>query len=242
MRNRASQAHKEKYNMSEIEKPGVEQEIAAPSDEEVVVELQEEEEEPKKGSAEYNFRELRKITEEQKKALDQQQQRIRELEYGNQREAPKKEDDPLSRLTDDDWLTVGQAKKLALREVEDLLAKRERDTLEDRVRLKFKDYDDVVSDENVAKLIEDDNDLADALRNSPNPYTTAYKLIRKSNFYKENEEGKKYKAETNNIQKNNSKPVSSNAVSAKPLAKANSYAQADLTDLYKEMQEYARRR
>ena len=54
------------------ENENVEQEVVQPSEEEVVVELQEDEEEPKKGSAEYNFRELRKITEDQKKALEQQ--------------------------------------------------------------------------------------------------------------------------------------------------------------------------
>ncbi len=235
--------------MTEVENTDVEQEIVDPNDQEVVVSLQDDEpEEPKKGTAEYNFKELRKKVEAQEKetaeakriALEYQQ-RLRELEYGSRREEPKEEDD-LADLSSDDWLTVKQAEKLILRKAEELLAKKEFETLEDRVRLKFKDYDDVVSDENVAKLIEDDSDLAETLRNSPNPYTAAYKLIKKSNFYKEAEEGKKYKAETTNIQKNNTKPVSSNAVATKPLAKANSYAQADMNELYREMQESARRR
>ena len=230
--------------MSEIENTDVDQEVVSPADEEVVVDV-DESEEPKKGSSEYNFRELRSQLESQKRVVDEQQHRIRELEYGSAKPESPTDDIDLDKLDGDDFLTVKQAKQMALRQAEELLKKRDFDQLEDRVRMKFKDYDDVVSEENVKKLVEDDNDLADTLRNSPNPYTVAYKLIKKSHFFKESEDGKKYKDETNSLKKNAQKPGSSNSVSAKPLAQASAYANRgaqDMNELYREMTEYASRR
>lgn len=230
--------------MSEIENTDVDQEIVSPTDEEVVVDV-DESEEPKKGSSEYNFRELRSQSDALKRVVDEQQQRIRELEYGSAKPESPQDDIDLDKLDGDDFLTVKQAQKLALRQAEELLRKRDFDQLEDRVRMKFKDYDDVVSEENVKKLVEDDDELADTLRHSPNPYTAAYKLIKKSHFFKEAEDGKKYKDEVNSLKKNAQKPGSSNSVAAKPLAQANAYASRggpEMNELYREMTEYASRR
>lgn len=230
--------------MSEIENSDVVQVVVDPADNGVVEEHVDEE--PKKGSPEYNFRELREKMEAQTKLINEQQNRIRDLE-NSPKYQPQEEEadyDDLDSLSKDDYLTVKQAEKLALRKAEELIKQREIETLEDRIRLKYKDYDDVVNNENVQKLIEDDQVLADALRYSPDPYSTAYKLIKKSTFYKEKQEGEKYKDEAKSIQKNSQKPVSSNAVQSKPLARANAYAAMDkqeMDSLFQEMITCARR-
>jgi hypothetical protein len=231
--------------MSEIENQDVEQEVVSPADEEVVVNVDEQAEEPKKGSSEYNFRELRRQLDEQKRLVDEQQHRIRELEYGSTKDESPNDDIDLSKLADDDLLTVKQAQKIALRQAEQLLQQRDFDQLEDRTRLKFKDYDEVVTEENVKKLIEDDNELADTLKNSPNAYAAAYKLIKKSAFYKDGADSKKYKEEAKNIQKNATKPGSANSVSSKPLSQVNAYASRgahEMNEIYREMVEFASRR
>ena len=46
------------------------------------------------------------------------------------------------------------------------------------MRLKFKDYDEVVTEDNVKRLIEDDADLADSIRRSSNPYANTYRSIK----------------------------------------------------------------
>ena len=123
------------------------------------------------------------------------------------------------------------------------MAEREYATAEDRARLKYRDYDDVVTEDNVRELIEDDPDVADAIRNAANPHITAYKLIRKTTAGREKPPKKSMDAEK--IVKNAQKPISSNAVQTRPLASANSYAfsgEDERKALYNEMMQAARRR
>lgn len=200
--------------MSEDQIQDVEQEVVAPESQEVGEE-QRASQEPQKGSPEYNFREMRKT-------LELQQRQIRELESALSHKAQDSYQDEEQELAGDDFLTVKQAEKLALRKAQELIQQREIATLEDRTRLKFKDYDEVVTEENVKQLIEDDRELAHALHNSPNPYATAYKLIKKSSFYKGAEEmSKKRTSDAERIAKNTQKPASANSVPPRPLAEAN---------------------
>lgn len=224
--------------MSEDQTQDVVEEIVAPESKETG-EKQEVSQEPQKGSPEYNFREMRK-------ALEEQQRKIRELEGAlSQQNTPSQQDED-EHFNPDDFLTVKQAEKLALRKAQELIQQREVATLEDRVRLKFRDYDDVVSEDNVKQLIEDDPDIATTLQSSPNPYAAAYKLIKKSSFYKGAEDmAQKRAKEAERIAKNTQKPASANAIPSKPLAEANRFAansDTEMKALYKEMMEYASRR
>lgn len=224
--------------MSEDQTHDVVEEVVAPESQETG-QKQEVSQEPQKGSPEYNFREMRR-------ALEEQQRRIRELEGALTQSTAKSQQDEDEHLNADDFLTVKQAEKLALRKAQELIQQREVDILEDRMRMKFKDYDDVVSEENVKQLIEDDHDLAVTLQNSPNPYAAAYKMIKKSAFYKGAEEMSQKRAkEAERITKNTQKPASVNAIPSKPLAEASKFAQfneQEMKALYKEMMESASRR
>ncbi len=196
--------------------------------------------EPSRGSPEYNFREMRKLIEEQSR-------KIRDLEDTRYQSAPyqQEEVDDLATLRKDDFLTVAQAEKLALRKAEELLHQREIATQEDQVRLRNSDYDQVVNEDNIKQLIEDDRDLVDTLKSAPNPYASAYKLIKKSNFYNQREEMQKKKSmEADKLLKNVNKPQSSNAIQSKPLAEANSFimSKAMRDEVAKEMYESAKRR
>jgi len=220
----------ENQNVEEVVQPETEAVQASP----------ESPKEPQKGSAEYNFREARK-------AIEERNRRIQELEYQLQNQQQSQvshdESDELEDVGADDYLTRRQAEQLALRKAQELIAAQEKNTLEDRTRGKFKDYDDVVTDENVRELIEDDRDLADSISNSPNPYATAYKMIKKSSFYQD--KGKKPSREEEKIVKNSQKPVSANAIQSRPLAQANNYAfgsEDERRALYREMTEFASRR
>lgn len=201
--------------------------VVEPSEPEVTSEQSEQEEvskEPAYGSQEYNFRELRRIAEEQ-------QRELRELRAQVQRPVQQEEPDD----DEDDFLTKKQ--------VREMLQQQEQASLEDKMRIRFKDYDDVVTDENIKKLIENDDDLADSIRRASNPYATAYKLVRKSAFYSDEQKLKsKKQSDVEKIHKNSQKPASANAAT-KPLQNANSYAnmsKSEMDALYKEMIECAR--
>lgn len=188
-----------------------------------------------------NFRELRRI-------LKEQQTRIRELEQvaaPRYQEALPPEEEEESINPDDipTWKQVQKAiKKEAEKRAREIVGEHHAMTAEDRFRAKNRDYDEVVTEDNVRQLVDDDPVLADTIRNSPNPYEAAYKLIKKTSFYKKPEGA----SDAKRIQENAKKPVSSNAVKTeRPLAAAHSWAtmgESDRNALYKEMQDCARRR
>lgn len=226
--------------MSEDENMNV-AEVVQPSEAETV---QDEIQQPARGSKEYNFAEQRKLIEEQRRLLREYEERDRQRSYGPPQPEPE---DELEAIGKDELVSRKQAEKLietiATRKAQELMAQQEYATAEDRVRLKYKDYDDVVTQDNVKELIEDDLEVSETIKSSPNPYAAAYKLIKKSNFY--HEKGKKKSPEAEKIVKNAQKPVSSNAVQARPLSGANNYAFAsdgERDSMYKEMMEAARRR
>lgn len=223
--------------MSEDVKPDVE-EVVQPTETEAVVKESEQPKEPEKGSTEYNFREARKIMSEQNRRIHELEEHLRSSAANSAQ--PK---DELEGVSDDEFLTRKQAEAIALRKAQELLQEQEYSTLEDRMRLKFKDYDDIVTEEHVKELIEDDRDLADSIKSSPNPYATAYKLIKKSAFYQD--KGKKPNKDAEKLVKNAQKPVSSNAVQSRPLSNANAFAFSSKEEkdaLYREMMQAASRR
>lgn len=223
-------------SMSEDENDNVEA-VVEPSETETTQEDSVQQKEPQKGSKDYNFAEARRIMQEQNRRIAELEERAR---YYQQPVAEQK--DELEGLGQDEVLTRRQAEAIALRKAQEMLAERDHATAEDRARLKFRDYDDVVTDQNVRELIEDDPDLADAIRNATNPHMTAYKLIKKT---KPAEKMVKKSMEAEKIIKNAQKPVSSNAVQTRPLASANSYAALGAEErqaLYREMMESSSRR
>ena len=190
--------------MSEDENMNVE-EVVQPLEAETTQEDSYEQKEPQKGSKDYNFAEARRIMQEQNRRIAELEERAR---YQH-REPVAEPKDELEGLGPDEILTRRQAEAIALRKAQEMMAERDLATAEDRARLKFRDYDDVVTDQNVKDLIEDDPDLADAIRNSSNPHATAYKLIKKT---KPQMKEVKKSMEAEKILSNAKKPVSSNAI------------------------------
>ncbi len=223
--------------MTEEENPSVEA-VAEPSTTEMEPESRTQE--PVKGSKDYNFAEARRLMQEQSRRI----QELEAREYQRSQATQAEPVDELAGLGQEDYLTRKQAEALAIRKAQELMAQQEYATAEDRARLKFKDYDEVVTDENIEDLIKDDHEVAELIKSSQSPYATAYKLIKKSAFF--NEKSKKRPNDAaDKVAKNTQKPVSSNAVQARPLAQANSYAFSSAEEkqqLYNEMMGYANRR
>lgn len=193
-----------------------------------------------------NFRELRHIVREQ-------QRQIRELEaqrhYQAQAAKDDDDDDDDFGLADDDIPSWGQIQKAidkrAEKKAREAIQKNSAEFEEDRVRIRHKDYDEVVTEENIKNLVDDDPVLATAIRNSANPYEAAYKLIKKSAFYKESASTKNSPV-AKKIDENSAKPKSSHSIQTeRPLAAAHSFASMDEKDrqaLWREMQNCSSRR
>jgi len=129
----------------------------------------------------YNWGEARRKMQDLERKAQEQDELIRRL----QAQAPKEKDD-LEDLTDDDIVTVSQAKKLAAKmayQVADQVVKqKDLSTLEDRINTKFPDFQDIVSKDAIERLKSDEPELALSLANMQDPYqqaVAAYKLLKK---------------------------------------------------------------
>jgi hypothetical protein len=212
------------------------QEVVQPTE----AENQGEAQQPQRGSKEYNFAELRAETERKQRRIDELEYQIRRSQEPVQSQPNR---DPLAGLSKEDYATIEAVEALAERKVEERLQAQEAAFREDRARIKFKDYDDVVTEDNLKQLIGEDVELYESLQNSSDPYVAAYKMVKKSAFY--HDKGKKRNVDAEKLEKNVQKPVNANAVQTRPLAAATSFqsmSEQERHALWKETQDYASRR
>jgi hypothetical protein len=180
-----------------------------------------------KKDQEYNWRRMRE-------AMEDMQQRNRLLEERLNETYNKKnseEDDfsEIDKLPDDELLTKGQTKKLAMQAARkaaqdaaaEIAKKRDLDTLDDRVRLKYPDYGAVVSSENLEEL-KNDPLFVKSLKGLADPYDQAcfvYEQLKLRGIKPE------LALEKKQLEHNAAKPRSQQSLGgASPLHSANAYA------------------
>lgn len=102
-----------------------------------------------------------------------------ELLRSNQLAQPKQQArDQFADMSDDEVLTVGQAKKF----VSQLGQQQKAEVEELKMATQYPDYADTVK-KYLPEVIKENPELRDAIVNSPNPYRTAYILAKKSDSY-----------------------------------------------------------
>ena len=178
----------------------------APESEEQHAERQQpqQEETSKRKDADYNWQEARRRMADLERIAREQQQTIERL---SKSQAPE---DDLSSLSNDDILTVAQAKKLnEYRSKKDQMEfQRQKEEI---LKLKYPDIDQVLSQENIAYFEQNEPELAESLLSLQDPIKmkqAAYKLIKKTIPPTTPPSMEKKKAELNA-----KKPVSVQAVS-----------------------------
>lgn len=240
---------KGKHMSDEVEE-NVEQEVAqaaVPAEESASAEeLQKAEAFAKKSDdQDRNWKEARRKMQELERKSKEQEELIQRLT------APKveKEDDDLDKIGDEDIVTKAQARKLASRMAEEIAQKvikqREASTVDERLQIKYPDFAQVVTKENIELLKETEPELAESLGYNPDPYKqgiAAYKLLKKAGL-EGNPKGSL--PEKQKAVQNGQKPVSVNAVT-KQSAIGNAHLfENGLTkelksSLWKEMQQAAK--
>lgn len=187
---------------------------------------------------EKNWREIRQTLKE----LRRENQALREqlTPRAQQEEAEEEEEG-----TEESLVTNKKLQK-ALSRIEQKLFEKERESVEDRVRVKFPDFDEVVTPENVEYLQKNDPELALSLRSLANdPFKqamAAYKMLKRTDYYL-NRNTMNDKAK---IAENKQKPSSVQAVRKQgALSEANRFANGLTPELksqlWKEMQESGKR-
>lgn len=132
--------------------------------------------------------------------------------------------------SEDDLSTVGLTRKLAKKEaqsiVKEFMTKKEAEFAEQMARLKYPDYDAVVSNDNLQRLVQTAPELAKMLMNNPDP-VGAYKLLKQVSLGSQ---------EAAQLKENQAKPRSVQSVGqTSALSQANAFAQGLTPDLRKQL-------
>jgi hypothetical protein len=161
-----------------------------------------------------NWKETRRKMQELERRAKEQEELISQLK------APQKasQEDELDKLGDEDIVTKGQARKLATKMAEEIaqrvIRERENATVEERLNLKFQDFNQVVTRENIELLKETEPELAMSLSHNSDQYSqgiAAYKLLKRLGIGTE-EMPKEQVREKQKAIANSQKPISVNAV------------------------------
>jgi len=151
-----------------------------PSESDQSTERQQEQQSTRNDQA-YNWGEARRKMQELERKAQEQDELIRRLQDNRPREKDELED-----LTDDDIVTVSQAKKLAAKMAQEVaqnvVRQKDLSTLEERIQIKFPDFEQVVSAKAIDDLKKDEPELAYSLASMQDPYqqaVAAYKLLKK---------------------------------------------------------------
>lgn len=243
-------------HMTDENQEGVEQEIvqeAIPSATEApsAEELQKAEAFAKKSQNDQdrNWKEARRKMQELEAKAKEQEEVIKKLTT----KAPLEEDDELDKLGDEDIVTKRQVKKLASKMAEEIAHKivrqKEAATVDERLQLKYPDFADVVTEENIEFLKQNEPELAESLSYYPDPYkqgVAVYKLLKKAGATESKDMPNIPSKEKEKAIKNGQKPVSVNAVTKNSAIGNASMFENGLTpelkaSLLKEMREAAKR-
>lgn len=206
-----------------------------------------EESKPSQKDQDYNWRRARE-------AMEELQQRNRDLETRlvkreEAEKAAEDDTDEIDRLADDELLTKAQTKRLmqkaARQAAEDaakhVIKKRDMETLDDRVRTRYTDYNSVVTPDNLEEL-KSDPLFVKSLKGLADPFDQAcfvYEQLKLRGTRSHDA------LEKRQLEQNSAKPKSQHALGGpSPLHTANQYATwpdpALQKQLYNEMMEAAK--
>ena len=204
---------------------------------------------PKPNSAEMNWRRL----EAEKLRLEDEVRSLREAQARPQQQ-PQPEEDYSVNLNDDD-LAEGRHLTKVQKEVRNLKkelaqyqSQMQQMTLEARIKAQYPDFDQVVSQQNVAALNQSEPELAQSIGANRDLYSqavSAYKAIKRLGIAGEAVDPQQLER----VKKNTAKPKTAASVmggSESPLARAAGFADGKMTKemqqrLYKEMIESSKR-
>jgi hypothetical protein len=210
---------------------------------EVNEEVKEAPREQPKTNSDRNWEETTKVLKTQRQEIEQLRAHLEEVK----RATAKPEVDEFADLAPDDVITFEQAKRLAERQAEAAAKKIVEEygrnlsygSQEQQARTKFEDYDYVV--ENFAvPMIQQNPALAAAIKASPDPFTTAYKLAKTSDQYEAQVTKQQISPKAEKVLKNASRPIPANTVSPSLKGQADQFAKMSKQDIWKQAQEYAR--
>lgn len=202
------------------------EEVVNPQEDSQTLQAQTQEAEDK----EYNFRQLR----ESKKQLEERMERL-EAELKAAR-APKVEEEDDFGISDDDLAEGKHLKKLRneFKRLEQSIQKNTMEQIPARLQSKFSDFEQVVTKENIEKLQRTEPELYASVISGSDLYAkgvAAYKTLTMLGY-----SNKSYDSQKEQVQRNSSKPLSTQAVKGTgPIHEAQSFANGLTPELRKQL-------
>ena len=185
----------------------------------------------------YNFKQLR---EKSRQAEEERDFYRRQVEQLIQSSKPASEEPEETSTVGDEDLIEGRHYKALESEVRKLtkhVRQKELETIPERLKSRFSDFDDVVTKENVEKLKTTEPELYKTITSGDDLFAkgvSAYKSLKALGYYQEKEDFSKQKEV---VKSNHSKPMSVQAVKGTgALHEANVFAQGLTPDLKKQLQ------
>jgi hypothetical protein len=216
-----------------VSEENLQEEVVQPQTEDSIEETQSQETQeaspqPKEdNSKEYNFRKMRERLEQ----LEQENQRYREIKQASQEEE----------LGEDD-LVEGRHFKKGLNEIKEMIRQKELESVPEKLRGKFEDFDQVVTKENLEKLKDTEPELFFSIqsgdgRSANGLYAkgvAAYKTLKSLGY---SPDGQNIMKQKDHVQSNHKKPLSAQAIKGSgALHEANIFAQGLTPELKKQLQ------
>lgn len=239
----------EQVNQPEVEQPEQPQEN---------VEQNQESQQEQENSKDYNFKALREKADQAQREKEELERRVQEMEHyyqyhqqqQQQPQQPQQEEEDLS-VSDDDFVS-GKVFNRHLKKLEQQIKTQQQQTeaerIEQRLKNKYPDFDNVVNRKNVEKLKKDHPSVAAVLRDAKDLESqgdSAYLFIKQFGIAGDNYQQDKQKA-----QGNANKPRSVNSISPQsgdsPMSNANAFENGLTPELkeklWKQMQEAIKNR
>lgn len=131
---------------------------------------------------EYNFQELRKSADEAKRRADILEQELHQIKSNYQNNSTKEEKTEEKWVDDEDLVEGKHFNKLQgeIKALRDQIYKKEQESIPDRLKSKFSDFDEIVTKENVEKLQREEPELFASISSTGDLYKSgvaAYKTL-----------------------------------------------------------------
>jgi len=131
------------------------------------------------------------------------------IQANNQK--PKQDD--MSSLSDNEVLTVGEAKKF----IQGFQREQQMAVEELKISQQHPDYNEVVR-KYLPTVLKDDPELKDMIMNAPNPYKAAYHLAKRSDAYLQDQRGANRSPEAQKVAQNMQRPGNLSAIGSTSTA------------------------
>ncbi len=183
-------------------------------------------------SKEYNFKKLRETNRQLEERVRKSEETLNSIAASNQQSTSSIEENEIG----EEDLVEGKHLKKAITKIEEMIVQKEMEAIPDKLRGRFSDFDEVVTQENLNKLKDTEPEMYRTIRTGTDLFAkgiAAYKTLKSLGIVQEDKNYMKHKEQ---VQSNHKKPLSAQSINgAGALHEANIFANGLTPELQKQL-------